>query len=96
MDFQEAQNQIKTIIRKYLPEDKYKAFIFGSRATGENLKWSDIDVGIEGKEPIPIMTKVDIEEKLENSDIPYIVDLVDFSHTSGKFRELALKHTIPL
>jgi len=66
-----AKNQIKKIIKRYLPSGNYKLFIFGSRVTGENQRFSDIDVGILGPEALPGYIKIKIEEELENSRIPY-------------------------
>jgi predicted nucleotidyltransferase len=96
MDFREAQAQIRTIVRKYLPEKEYRVFIFGSRATCDDLKWSDIDVGIEGEGPISASTKISIEDDLEQSNIPFTVEVVDFSKVTKRFRNVALRKTIPL
>jgi len=71
-------------------------FVFGSRASGENSRWSDIDVGVWGEKKMPLEIKFQIEDDLENSDIPYKVDLVDFKNTSKKFRQIALNNFIPL
>ena len=89
--------QIKTIIRKHLPDPAYKIFVFGSRAEGDkHRKFSDVDVGILGPTQLEFMTKFNIEEDLENSDIPYLVDVIDFSKVNSKFKEIALSVTIPI
>lgn len=77
-------------------DTNYKLFIFGSRASGENQRWSDIDVGILGQEKIPGHALVKIEEELENSRIPFKIDVVDFKAVSAQFRTLALKNVIAL
>ncbi len=77
---------IKDIIFKYLPADKYNVFLFGSRASESHRKWSDFDIGVKGDSKIPQITLSKIEGELEESDIPYKVDVVDFSRVSGKFR----------
>lgn len=93
----EVANQIKAIIRKHLPDPAYKIFIFGSRAEGnKHRKFSDVDVGILGPSPLEFMTKFNIEEDLENSNIPYLVDIIDFQTVNPKFKEIALSATIPI
>lgn len=83
---------IKKIIFQFLNPRDYKIFIFGSRATGESKKFSDYDVGVIGKKSVPWRTLALIEEALEESDLPYKVDVVDFSLVSSKFRKVALSN----
>lgn len=87
---------IRESVYKHLPKEKYKAFIFGSRADGTAGKWSDIDIGVIGDKGVPAGLLVEIEEELENSDIPYRVDVVDFSDVSEKFRRIARKKVLEL
>lgn len=88
--------EIKKILFKYLDPKKDKAFIFGSRATGSTRKFSDIDIGIKSEKKIRSLTLSDIEEAFEESDIPYAVDIVDFSQVSDKFNEVAKQKIINL
>ncbi|MCD6223796.1 MAG: nucleotidyltransferase domain-containing protein [Deltaproteobacteria bacterium] len=85
-----VEKQIKEVIFQFLDPEKYQVFIFGSRATGKARKYSDYDIGILGKKPVPVKTLVLIEEALEESDLPYKFDIVDFSLVSPEFREVAL------
>lgn len=85
-----AEKVIKEIIFKFLNPQEYEIFIFGSRATDKARKFSDYDVGIRGKKSVPWEALVLIEEAFEESDLPFIVDVVDFSLVSDKFREVAL------
>ncbi len=87
---------LKQIVRKYLPDESYKTFIFGSHASGKNRKFSDIDLGIVG--PIPLTPKeyISITNDLEESDLPYRVDLIDFTKVSDKFRQVSLNNTIQI
>jgi len=84
---------IKRIITSYLDPKTQKAFIFGSWAQGKARKFSDIDIGIEGKEPFPLF---ELEEAFENSNLPYLVDIVNFNHVSEEFRKVAKQKIIPL
>ncbi len=91
----EAFAYIKSVLREYLDGGKNTAFLFGSRATGEAQKYSDFDIGIEGK-PLEAMTWFNITEEFENSNLPYIVEVVDFNKVSEEFRQEAKKKIIPI
>lgn len=84
---------IKSNLNSYLPKN-YKAFIFGSRATNNNRPFSDIDLGILGPKPVDRRKLNSLSFSLEDSNIPYIVDIVDFSTVSDKFKATALKKII--
>jgi len=85
-------NIAKEIILKYVPKDDFAVFLFGSRANGKYNRTSDIDIGFMGEKELPIMIKSTIEDELEESIIPYTVDLIDFKKVSPDFREIALEH----
>jgi len=85
-----AEAEIKKIIFQFLNPKDYQVFIFGSRVTGKAKKFSDYDVGIFGKKPVPWHVLSEIEEALEESDLPYKVDVVDFSLVTSNFKKVAL------
>jgi len=85
-----VEKEIKRIIFRFLNPKEYQVFIFGSRATGKAKKYSDYDIGILGKKPVPSQIIVLIEEAFEESNLPYKVDIVDFSLVSSKFKKIAL------
>jgi len=84
------EKEIKDIVFRFLSPEEYQIFIFGSRATGKAEKYSDYDVGILGKKSLSSKSKFLIEEKLEESDLPYKVEIVDFSLVSPDFKRVAL------
>jgi uncharacterized protein len=85
-----AEEDIKEIIFRFLAPDDYRVFIFGSRAAGKSDRYSDYDIGIQGKRTLPSETKILIEEALEESELPYKVDIVDFSLVSNEFKKIVL------
>lgn len=87
---------VKQVVRKYLPDDSYRAFIFGSHASGKNRKFSDLDLGIMGPKSLSPKEYLSIKDDLEESDLPYRVDLIDFTKVSDKFRLVSLNNTIQL
>lgn len=88
-----TEKEIQGIVFKYLPPDRFRIFLFGSRATGKASRWSDYDVGVLGQEKIPLATLAQIEEELENSSLPYRVEVVDFKRVTDRFARVALQRT---
>ena len=93
---QKTLKTIKAILFRYLDPREDKVFIFGSWAMGDARKWSDIDIGIESKRKIAGITILNIEEAFEESDMPYVVEVVNFVHVSEKFRLVAKQRVIYL
>lgn len=87
---------IKTILWQYLDKNRDKAFIFGSWAIGDNRKFSDIDIGIESKRKLSFHLIARLREDFEESNLPYAVDVVDFSGTTKQFKDVAKQVIIPL
>lgn len=96
VDLKESLEFIKNTVYKYLPKEEYEVFVYGSRADGTAQKWSDIDIGIMGKERVPSKKLVLIKDAVEESNIPYLVDIADFTRVADKFRRVALSRTIKL
>ena len=84
----------KNIVLKHLSTQHFNVFLFGSRACGNSKKMSDIDVGILGKEKFPIKLKFAVEEEIDESIVPFKVDIIDFFDVDETFKEEALKQTI--
>jgi len=86
----EVNEKIKKIIFQFLNPKEYQVFIFGSRVIGKAKKYSDYDIGIFGKKPVPWHILSAIEEALEESDLPYKIDVVDFHSVASNFKKVAL------
>jgi predicted nucleotidyltransferase len=70
-----------------------KVWIFGSRARGDYKKFSDIDLLFDNsKVPKAVIGK--IIEDLENSNLPYKVDLVAESDLAESYRDQVHKDKI--
>lgn len=61
-----------------LKEAGASVFIFGSRARGQFQKFSDIDILVQINSDLSHLIS-EITERLENSNFPYKVDIVDSS-----------------
>ncbi len=84
-------NEIKEILRRYIPNERVLAF--GSRVHQHNLKtFSDIDLAIMTTQPLNNKVYMQLKETFEESNLPFRVDLVDWSLISDSFRNIILKN----
>jgi len=77
--------QIREVVLKQLKGHRFQLYLFGSQAIKQAGRASDIDVGILPIVPLPRGLLSEIREELEESNIPYPVDLVDLSRTTPEF-----------
>jgi len=92
--YQLSENYLKQLLMERLPPES-KVFLFGSRAKGNPSSTADIDIGILSKQPLNNTILWELQEIIEESFVPYNVDLVDFYHISDTFKQQALKNIIP-
>jgi uncharacterized protein len=83
---------LKQLLLKKLPDDS-QVFLFGSRAKGDAGFASDFDIGIVSDNLDP-MILVELADIIEESFVPYKVDLVDFSKVDDSFKKQALKKIV--
>lgn len=76
--------QIKTIVAEVFKDESCTVYLFGSRATGASTITSDFDVAVLAARDVSPKLSL-IREKLEQSNIPFKVDLVDLGLTSTEF-----------
>lgn len=74
------------ILQEILSKYPYEFYVFGSRIKGKAEKFSDLDLAY--KEDIAIQDLSDLREKLEESDLPFHVDLINLNEVSNDFAEL--------
>jgi len=83
--------QIREVVLRQLKGHRFQLYLFGSQATERAGRASDIDVGILPIAPFPRGLLSEIREELEESNIPYHVDLVDLSGTTPEFLQRVRK-----
>lgn len=74
--------EVRQIVLGGLGSLKARVYLFGSRAVGDARENSDIDVAVLPLEPLPAGTLSRIRQTLEESHVPWHVDLVDLSSAS--------------
>ena len=88
---EKLRNQVSEIVGRRLDLNSYHVFFFGSRVKKDNSPLSDIDIGIEGTEEIPVEIKLEIEEKLDKLHTLYKFELIDFKKVPDDFKKEALR-----
>lgn len=81
-----------SIIHSKLP--LCRVYLFGSRARGTHHPGSDIDIALDVGSTIPVAVIGMIQEAIEESQIPFFVDVVDFHAVSHEMREQIRKDGI--
>jgi predicted nucleotidyltransferase len=82
------------ILQKHISNRNFKVYVFGSRANGVHLKKSsDLDLALEDPSGAFIETRLiyDLSFDFEESDLPYVVDIIDLNSISETFREAITK-----
>ncbi len=81
---------LKNFLKEYFKNSNVKVYLFGSRAKGENRKYSDIDLAIESKENLKDKI-VELKNIIEESNLIYKVDIVDISKIDFLKKEEMIK-----
>ncbi len=89
---EKLKREILDLLGKHLDLGRYKVFFFGSRVSGSGDERSDVDVGIEGPEPIPRDIMLDIQDALEDLSTLYKIEVVDFYRVGERFEMMAKRH----
>lgn len=62
--------------------------VFGSRATGQHARrYSDLDLALMTREPLPPDQLAELAEAFEESDLPWTVDVIDWAAAGAVFRQ---------
>jgi predicted nucleotidyltransferase len=82
----QALSLIKFILSTYVPN--YPIWLFGSRTTPNIKPYSDVDLAIISNTPLPTKTLAELEMAFAQSDLPYKVDLVEWSALDETFKSI--------
>jgi predicted nucleotidyltransferase len=72
-----AIEELRRLVLAALGEHHAAVWLFGSCARGEALQHSDIDIAILPRDELPSGFFPELAESVEESSIPYDVDIVD-------------------
>jgi type I restriction enzyme S subunit len=77
---------VRAILVRHVPDAV--VWVFGSRATGQSKKYSDLDLCIKASHPLDLDVMSALAESFSESDLPWKVDLVDWYSISDVFRAI--------
>lgn len=83
MNQSDLASTVSQFLKKRLSSKDTQVFIFGS-AVREN-RFRDVDIGVMGKADKAALSL--LREDFEESNFPYIVDIVDFAQVSQGFKQ---------
>jgi uncharacterized protein len=86
---------VLNILRAQLPAE-VGVHVFGSRATGGEKPWSDLDLVLQGTEPLAISLLAELAEAFDESALPWKVDLVDRMAVGDDFGRLIDRSKVQL
>jgi len=71
-----------------------RLLLFGSRARGDARPASDIDLAVHATDPIPAHWLASARESLEDSAVPFRIDLLDYATLSSEMRQAIDKEAV--
>jgi len=84
--------EVKRILRKHVPEIEVRAF--GSRIDGTARAYSDLDLVLIGKGRLDWHRIEALKDAFAESDLPFLVDVVDWNAISMSFRKIIEKRYV--
>jgi predicted nucleotidyltransferase len=87
--------QVKRIVLGHLQGRDVAVYLFGSHAAGTARRYSDVDIAVDARSPIPASVWAALSEAIENSTVPWHVDLVDLGQVAPEFRRRVISEGLP-
>ena len=84
----------RRIVLRGLARYPVSVYLYGSTAKGRRGRTSDIDIAIWSPQPLPVGTLAAIRQEVEESNIPYPVEIVGLQDADETFRERVLQEGI--
>jgi uncharacterized protein len=84
----------KEIVLSLVDKEKISVFLYGSRAANNARHDSDIDIGLWSPEILDSSLIRRINDAIEESVVPYHIDITDFSKVSSDFKKIATEEII--
>jgi uncharacterized protein len=85
---------VRDILAQQVPQ--YTAWFFGSRVKGTARQFSDLDIGLEGTQALGIEQKANLKLAFSESNLPFVVDVVDLTSCSSAFAQAIAQERSPL
>ncbi|WP_165445090.1 nucleotidyltransferase family protein [Gracilibacillus phocaeensis] len=93
-DREDILNYLKFMVKDVLKESPCKVYLFGSWALNEEKHSSDIDIAMDAPADLSEKSWVALRERIEESQLPYRVDLIDLPKASIEIKNKIRKEGI--
>ena len=90
-----AIGELRRMVLAALGERDAEVWLFGSCARGEVLQHSDIDIAILPRDDLPGSVFPELSERIEESSIPYDVDVVDLRQAVPELVAVVRREGVP-
>lgn len=87
MESSEIEKEIYEICKKHIG-DSFKLYLFGSRASGKNQKFSDFDFFIKTNKQVEAEVFESISSDIDNLPTLYKIDLVYWNSANDDFKKM--------
>ena len=85
----EHRRIIENILHRIVPGIEVRAF--GSRVEGNARRYSDLDLVLVGEQAIPVAVIEQLKDAFSASDLPMMVDVLDWHTLGASFRTVLEK-----
>lgn len=89
-----AIHAVRLLVTNKLANTSARVYLIGSSARGDSNRYSDIDIAVETLQATPETLIPDIRCLLEQSDIPFFVDVFDFTQLDELYRQQIKKEGV--
>ena len=86
--------EAKRLVLRVMNDLPHGVFVFGGRAVDPTKRHGDLDIGILGDEPLDSGVKMVLREALEESIVPWEIDIIDFACVDPSFKAEAMAKII--
>jgi uncharacterized protein len=86
------KKELILVIQRYLPESTI--YLFGSRAKNTEKMGSDVDLAVDSKKTIHHESIIQILIDIEDTIIPFKIDLINLQTASNVIKQEILKHGV--
>ena len=85
----EYLQEVKQILAEFAPDCEVR--VFGSRINGTAQPYSDLDLALIGPKELDWQSMNKIKQAFSESDLPYLVDVLDWHSISDEFKKVIEK-----
>jgi uncharacterized protein len=87
-----------TVVREILSQKapRRAAWAFGSRVQGTAHRFSDLDICLDGEQAMGFEERANLRLAFSESDLPFVVDLVELKRCSAAFASAISAQREPL